>query len=164
MLTSFCNRPTAYSFFIIAFANYVDIDPSMSQSFSGWLRARTEIWKYVEMVSIGVTAQVNIALSQIMFLRKTYGSRLNIFHPINDLSALSKSGSEARSLIAGQQNDVAISGGQILGDEYSDHVVKVRFPSNFRPGMNYQYYLRHVVVLSCERGRITLALNWTLHC
>jgi hypothetical protein len=64
-------------------------------------------------------------LSQIMFLRKTYGSRLNIFQPINDLSALSKSSSEGRALVAGQQNDVAVTGGQILGDEYSDHVVKV---------------------------------------
>lgn len=68
----------------------------------------------------------NSILSQIMFLRKTYGSRLNIFSPINDLSDLSKSGSEGRALVAGQKNDVAITGGQILGDEYSDHVVKVR--------------------------------------
>lgn len=60
-----------------------------------------------------------------MFLRKSYGSRLNIFQPIGDLSLLSKSGSEGRALIAGQKNDVAIAGGQILGDEYSDHVVKV---------------------------------------
>ena len=60
-----------------------------------------------------------------MFLRKTYGSRLNIFQPIADLSSLSKSGSEGRAMIAGQTNDVAIAGGQILGDEYSDHVVKV---------------------------------------
>ena len=60
-----------------------------------------------------------------MFLRKTHGSRLNIFQPINDLSALSKSGSEVRALVAGQKNDVAIAGGQILGDEYSDYVVKV---------------------------------------
>lgn len=61
-----------------------------------------------------------------MFLRKTHGSRLNIFQPINDLSTLSKSGSEGRTLTAGQKNDVAIAGGQILGDEYSDHVVKAR--------------------------------------
>lgn len=61
-----------------------------------------------------------------MFLRKTYGSRLNIFQPVNDLSSLSKSGAEGRALVAGQRNDIAIAGGQILGDEYSDHVVKVR--------------------------------------
>lgn len=46
---------------------------------------------------------------------------------MNDLSALSKTGSldRAGTLIAGQKNDVAIAGGQILGDEWSDHVVKV---------------------------------------
>jgi hypothetical protein len=27
--------------------------------------------------------------------------------------------------LPGRKNDVAIAGGQILGDEYSDHVVKV---------------------------------------
>lgn len=62
-----------------------------------------------------------------MFLRKQSGSRLNVFAPVNDLSSLSKSGSVGRTLVAGKKNDVAISGGQILGDEYSDHVVKVRF-------------------------------------
>jgi len=61
-----------------------------------------------------------------MFLRKSYGSRLNVFSPINDLSALSKTGFEDRPLVPGKKNDVAISGGRILGDEYSDHVVKVR--------------------------------------
>ena len=60
--------------------------------------------------------------SQITFLRKVYGSRLNVFAPVNDLSTLS---GETRALTAGQSNDVAIAGGQILGDEYSDHVIKV---------------------------------------
>lgn len=64
--------------------------------------------------------------SQVMFLRKSYGSRLNVFAPVNDLSTLSKTGSEQRSLVPGKRNDVAIAGGQILGDEYSDHVVKVQ--------------------------------------
>ena len=63
--------------------------------------------------------------SQIRFLRKSSGSRLNVFNPVNDLSSLSKSGSEERSLVPGKKNDVAIAGGQILGDEYSDYVVKV---------------------------------------
>lgn len=46
---------------------------------------------------------------------------------MNDLSALSKTGNvdRAGTLVAGQKNDVAIAGGQILGDEWSDHVVKV---------------------------------------
>ena len=69
-----------------------------------------------------------IIQSQVTFLRKSYGSRLNVFAPVNDLSMLSKSGSQERSLIRNQKNDVAISGGQVLGDEYSDYVVKVLFP------------------------------------
>ena len=63
--------------------------------------------------------------SQVKFLRKQHGSRLNVFAPVNDLSSLSKSSSTTRSLLPGKKNDVAIAGGQILGDEYSDHVVKV---------------------------------------
>lgn len=68
---------------------------------------------------------LTLSSSQITFLRKSYGSRLNAFAPVTDLSALSKSSSEVRSLVRSQKNDVAIAGGQILGDEYSDHVVKV---------------------------------------
>lgn len=63
--------------------------------------------------------------SQITFLRKQRGSRLNVFAPVNDLSSLSKTGSTTRSFLPGKKNDVAIAGGQIFGDEYSDHVVKV---------------------------------------
>ncbi|PPQ89323.1 hypothetical protein CVT25_003160 [Psilocybe cyanescens] len=96
-------------FFMIAFASFVETsDAYFSQSFSDWLMARTEIW------------------TQIKFLRKQYGSRLNIFAPVNDLSSLSKSSSVTRTLLPGKRNDVAVTGGQILGDEYSDHVVKNR--------------------------------------
>ncbi|KAF5366650.1 hypothetical protein D9615_010603 [Tricholomella constricta] len=96
-------------FFMIAFASYVDSSgEAFSQSFSDWLQARTEIW------------------NQVKFLRKSSGSRLNVFNPVNDLSSLSKSGFEERSLVPGRKNDLAIAGGQILGDEYSDHVVKNR--------------------------------------
>ena len=69
-----------------------------------------------------------------MFLRKSHGSKLNVFTPINDLSALSKSGADHRALLPGQQNDVAIAGGQILGDEYSDHVIKNRSGIILREG------------------------------
>ena len=69
-----------------------------------------------------------------MFLRKSHGSRLNVFAPVNDLSALSKSGVDRRALMPGQQNDVVIAGGQILGDEYSDHVVKNRSGIILREG------------------------------
>jgi len=97
------------SFFMIAFASFVEeSDAHFTQSFSSWLKARTEIW------------------TQVTFMRKQYGSRLNVFAPVNDLSSLSKSGSASRSLLPGKKNDVAIAGGQILGDEYSDHVVKNR--------------------------------------
>lgn len=72
--------------------------------------------------------------SQITFLRKAYGSRLNVFAPINDLSALSKTGADRRLLLPGQQNDVTIAGGQILGDEYSDHVIKTRSGIILREG------------------------------
>lgn len=34
-------------------------------------------------------------------------------------------GSEGLSSVVGVTNDIAISGGQILGDEYSEHVLKV---------------------------------------
>ncbi|EIM91392.1 uncharacterized protein STEHIDRAFT_153038 [Stereum hirsutum FP-91666 SS1] len=95
-------------FFMIAFMSYVESQDDFEETFSDWLKARTEIW------------------NQITFLRKSYGSRLNAFAPITDLSALSKSSSEVRSLVRSQKNDVAIAGGQILGDEYSDHVVKNR--------------------------------------
>ena len=93
--------------------------------------------------------------SQVTFLRKQYGSRLNVFAPVNDLSSLSKSGSTTRSLLPGKKNDVAISGGQILGDEYSDHVMKVlliplliyKLTSIFLYSLN-----RIEVVLSCVKG------------
>ena len=71
-----------------------------------------------------MSRSVDTINSQILFLRKT---RLNIFAPISDLSSLSRTGLEQRALIPGKTNDVAIAGGQILGDEYSRHVVKVSY-------------------------------------
>ncbi|KAI0052293.1 hypothetical protein FA95DRAFT_1553613 [Auriscalpium vulgare] len=103
-------------FFIIAFMSFVETQHDFSQSFSSWLKARTEIY------------------NQVVFLRKAYGSRLNVFTPVNDLSLLSKSGSSERSLVRGHKNDVAVSGGQILGDEYSDYVVKNRSGIILREG------------------------------
>ncbi|KAH9915114.1 inositol hexakisphosphate-domain-containing protein [Fomitopsis serialis] len=106
-------------FFIIAFAEYVDQSDS-SQSFSSWLKVSRHIR--------------DLVVFQVMFLRKSYGSRLNVFAPINDLSNLSKTGSQERALVPGQKNDVAIAGGQILGDEYSDHVVRNRSGIILREG------------------------------
>ncbi|KAG6900693.1 hypothetical protein C0993_005005 [Termitomyces sp. T159_Od127] len=54
------------------------------------------------------------------------GALLHDCNPVNDLSSLSKSSFEARSLVPGKKNDVAIAGGRVLGDEYSNHVVKNR--------------------------------------
>ncbi|KAG1819922.1 inositol hexakisphosphate-domain-containing protein [Suillus variegatus] len=107
-LLSKARRALEKYFFMITFASYVDSVKDFEITFSDWLKARTEIW------------------NQVMFLRKIYGSRLNIFAPVNDLSLLSRSGTEDKSLVAGQKNDVEIAGGQLLGDEYSDHVVKNR--------------------------------------
>ncbi|KAJ7822077.1 inositol hexakisphosphate-domain-containing protein [Mycena olivaceomarginata] len=103
-------------FFIITFTSFVDGTEDFSQSFSDWLTTRTEIW------------------NQIKFLRKSYGSRLNVFAPINDLSSLSKTNWEDRAVVPGKKNDMAIAGGQILGDEYSKHVVKNRSGIILREG------------------------------
>ncbi|RPD74988.1 hypothetical protein L226DRAFT_508637 [Lentinus tigrinus ALCF2SS1-7] len=103
-------------FFAIAFASYVETQDDFSQTFADWLKARTEIW------------------NQVMFLRKAHGSKLNVFAPINDLSTLSRSGADHRALLPGPKNDVTIAGGQILGDEYSDHVVKNRSGIILREG------------------------------
>ncbi|KAI0360175.1 hypothetical protein OH77DRAFT_1394828 [Trametes cingulata] len=103
-------------FFAIAFANYVEMQDDFRQTFADWLKPRTEIW------------------TQVTFLRKSHGSRLNVFAPINDLSALSRTGAADRALLPGQQGDLTIAGGQILGDEYSDHVVKNRSGIILREG------------------------------
>ncbi|KAF9648669.1 hypothetical protein BDM02DRAFT_3269263 [Thelephora ganbajun] len=102
-------------FFIIAFTSYVESQIDFSQTFFEWLQSRTEIW------------------NQIKFLRTTYGSRLNVFAPINDLSSLSKGGIESRGFDS-VKKDVTLAGGQILGDEYSDHVVRNRSGIILREG------------------------------
>ena len=93
-------------------------------------KARTEIGKCV-LINFQ-NLWLYLSLSQVRFLRKTSGSKLNVFAPVDDLSSLSKSSFETRSLVAGKQNDVAITGGHILGDEYTNHVIKVS-SANFTP-------------------------------
>ncbi|KAL5486072.1 hypothetical protein ACEPAI_7116 [Sanghuangporus weigelae] len=97
-------------FFIIAFASYVEERGSdnFNETFTQWMKARTEIW------------------NQVVYLRKSRGSRLNVFAPVHDLSGLSKSGSEIHPAAKGVKRDVTVAGGQVLGDEYTDHVVKTR--------------------------------------
>ncbi|KAI9061062.1 hypothetical protein FKP32DRAFT_1576534 [Trametes sanguinea] len=126
-------------FFAIAFANYVEMQDDFKQSFADWLKSRTEIW------------------TQVTFLRKSHGSRLNVFSPINDLSALSRTGAADRALLTGQQGDLTIAGGQILGDEYSDHVVKNRSGIILREGTllkSDQWLSRSAHVAHGVRGAI----------
>jgi hypothetical protein len=133
------------SFFTIAFASFVEAQHDFSQTFSGWLKVSLSlfIWNASQVAyrcwAVGKDRDLQVGprtlthlfrsshehFSQVLFLRQSFGTRLSIFSPVNDLSSLSKSGRQ-RSLVRGQTNDVAISGGQVLGDEYSDHVVKVR--------------------------------------
>ncbi|VDC06830.1 unnamed protein product [Peniophora sp. CBMAI 1063] len=104
-------------FFLISFASYVDAQTDFKTSFVDWLKPRTEIW------------------NQILFLRKSHGSRLNVFAPVHDLTALSRSGSMERATTRGHRNDVQIAGGEMLGDEYSEYVVKTRAGVILREGM-----------------------------
>ena len=53
--------------------------------------------------------------SHVKFMRKS-GLRLNVFAPVADLSAISKGES-------GQAPNAA--GGRVIGDEWTEHVVKV---------------------------------------
>ncbi|KAI0330242.1 hypothetical protein GY45DRAFT_1323965 [Cubamyces sp. BRFM 1775] len=126
-------------FFAIAFANYVEMQDDFKQSFADWLKPRTEIW------------------TQVTFLRKSHGSRLNVFAPINDLSALSKTGAADRALLPSKKGDLTVAGGQILGDEYSDHVVKNRSGIILREGTllkSDQWISRQSHVTDGVRGAI----------
>ncbi|KAI6025906.1 inositol hexakisphosphate-domain-containing protein [Pisolithus orientalis] len=133
------SRALEQYFFLIAFASYVDSVPDFDQTFSEWLKTRSEIW------------------NQVKFLRKSQGSRLNVFAPINDLSLLSRSGPADKSLVAGKKNDVEMAGGQLLGDEYTDHVVKNRSGIILREGTllkSDQWLSRSQRVLHSVRGAI----------
>ncbi|EJD48990.1 hypothetical protein AURDEDRAFT_161927 [Auricularia subglabra TFB-10046 SS5] len=92
-------------FFMIAFASYVDSQTEFKESFSQWMKTRVEIW------------------NQVLFLRKSSGSRLNVFAPVNDLSAISKTGAEKQ--IWGPRN-ANLSGGTTMGDEWTVHVLNNR--------------------------------------
>ncbi|CAE6515835.1 unnamed protein product [Rhizoctonia solani] len=94
-------------YFTIAFAGYVEESENFNESFQEWMEARTEIW------------------NQVGFMRKA-GLRLNVFAPVADLSAISK----GESVQAPQ-----VAGGRVLGDEWTDHVVKNRSGIILREGM-----------------------------
>ncbi|KAF8688978.1 Inositol hexakisphosphate, partial [Rhizoctonia solani] len=95
------------NYFTIALAGYVEESENFSESFQKWMEARTEIW------------------NQVRFMRKA-GLRLNVFAPVADLSVISK----GESVQAPQ-----LAGGRVLGDEWTDHVVKNRSGIILREGM-----------------------------
>ncbi|QRW17895.1 paladin [Rhizoctonia solani] len=92
-------------YFTIALAGYVEESENFSESFQKWME--TEIW------------------NQVRFMRKA-GLRLNVFAPVADLSVISK----GESVQAPQ-----LAGGRVLGDEWTDHVVKNRSGIILREGM-----------------------------
>lgn len=53
---------------------------------------------------------------------------LVVFAPISDLKSISQVGLEGRGLevVRKRREDVTISGGQVLGDEWAEHVVRNR--------------------------------------
>ncbi|KAG8865965.1 hypothetical protein FRC20_009226 [Serendipita sp. 405] len=97
-------------YFIIAFASYVESCHGFEETFADWLKARVEI------------------TNQVMFLRRS-GSSLKVFAPISDLKSLSQAGLETRDREEPRKRsstEVTIAGGQILGDEWAEHVVRNR--------------------------------------
>ncbi|KIO26335.1 hypothetical protein M407DRAFT_24420 [Tulasnella calospora MUT 4182] len=94
-------------FFMIAFASFVEDQKTWDSTFSEWTRARVEIW------------------NQVKYLRQSSG--LKVFAPVSDLSAISK-------VEAAKKHEVAVGGGQVLGDEWTEHVVKNRSGIVLREG------------------------------
>lgn len=104
-----------------------------------------------------ISAVLSSSPSQVRFLRKTSRSKLSVFAPVNDLSSLSKSSLKTRSFGAGKQNDVAIAGGHILGDEYTNHVIKVSF-ANFTPLLPLNLVVDRTAVVSfCATGGLLIS-------
>ncbi|KZP00352.1 hypothetical protein CALVIDRAFT_560340 [Calocera viscosa TUFC12733] len=91
-------------FFIIAYASFVE--EQQNETFSSWMQTRVEIW------------------NQVRYMRKNAG-RLDLFAPIADLSSISR-GSRTGKIDALIENELGISGGQVVGDEWADLVVKNR--------------------------------------
>ncbi|KAF9510295.1 hypothetical protein BS47DRAFT_1373349 [Hydnum rufescens UP504] len=106
-------------FFLLAFASYVEEQANFEESFSQWMK----VWRMT----------FHDYSSQVVFLRK---ASLGVFAPVADLSTISKSGAEGRSMEK-RRKEVAImssAGGiRVLGDEWADHVVKNRDGIILRP-------------------------------
>ncbi|EJU05109.1 hypothetical protein DACRYDRAFT_93438 [Dacryopinax primogenitus] len=91
-------------FFIIAYASYVE--ERKNETFSTWLQTRVEIW------------------NQVRYMR-SHANRLEIFAPVEDLSLISR-GSRKGQIDHLIENELGISGGQVVGDEWADLAVKNR--------------------------------------
>ncbi|KAF8340378.1 inositol hexakisphosphate-domain-containing protein [Cantharellus anzutake] len=106
-------------YFLIAFGSYVERAGlnDTHETFYDWLKARVEIW------------------NQVTFLRK---ASLSAFAPIANLSAITRSGSAAPSQeqdVLGREGGILAqpSGTKVLGDEWTDHVIKNRSGIILRP-------------------------------
>lgn len=106
-------------YFLLAFGSYIEQVGSTAnadESFSNWLKARVELW------------------NQVTFLRK---ASLNVFAPIADLSAITRSGtstSEEQDAERKESGPVTHPNrAKVLGDEWTDHVIKNRSGVILRP-------------------------------
>jgi hypothetical protein len=64
-------------------------------------------------------------------MRRQGGNRLFAFAPANDLSLISRSsdfvdGQYGRTATGGQNRNLDLQGGRVLGDEWAEHVVQNR--------------------------------------
>ncbi|KAG8953141.1 hypothetical protein FRC04_003089 [Tulasnella sp. 424] len=112
-------------FFMIAFASFVEGQTTWDSTFSDWMRARVEIW------------------NQVKYLRQSSG--LKVFAPVSDLSAISK-------VEAAKKHEMAVGGAQVLGDEWTEHVVKNRSGIVLREGTLLKSDMWHAESQRVENG------------
>lgn len=92
--------------YLIIYASYVsDVDRSFSRSFTDWLHDRNEL----EKLTAG--------------LRKH--SRFHLFSPVHDLSALVRPATSTAA-VAGKLLELRTSGDEVVSNEWSRQIVKVR--------------------------------------
>lgn len=120
---------------MISFASFVEEQAKFEGSFSEWMQVgayypmRLRIthrfcvhrreWRYGSKcpISWGAhNAYLFLSLSQVRYMRRS--QNLKVFAPVADLSAISK-------VEAARNHEVSVAGGQVLGDEWTEHVVKV---------------------------------------
>lgn len=94
-------------FFLVAFAAFVGEAPSSTtfqESFSAWLRRRTEIAK------------------MISHIRKT--SQFTVFAPVHDLSAIAK-GEAGQLTVMDMTKGQHGAGAQLVGEEWAQQIIRV---------------------------------------